>query len=95
MFNVTFCTRTFTRIFELCIQSVSSDIVYWALSVLIMVDSGPSINDISTIIRQKERELHDIHERRCIHLEKVGYVALACFVVSLFGSFLCFVPSDH
>ena len=36
-----------------------------------MVDSAPNLRDISMIIRQKERELHDIHERRCIQLEKV------------------------
>lgn len=41
-----------------------------------MEPSTPNINDISAIIRQKERELHDIHERRCLQLEKVNCPAI-------------------
>jgi hypothetical protein len=28
------------------------------------------------VIRQKERELHEIHERRCVQLEKVRGFAI-------------------
>jgi hypothetical protein len=35
------------------------------------MDNLSSIGEISNVIRQKEQELHEIHERRCAHLEKV------------------------